>query len=113
MNEALQKEVYKDFCKRIIQLREDLGLTQAQAAKEMGISPNALSNYERNIRTPNREAMKKFIDFYQVSYDYLLGREERSEDDMSPNTRILLQTLKGATEDEIAQAIKIVEALKK
>ena len=101
------------FYKRLIELRKELGLSQAEAARGMGLSPNALNNYERNVRIPNREAMQKICDFYHVTHDYLLGREERPEDDLSPNTRVLLQTLRGATEEEIGQAIKIIEALRK
>ena len=105
--------IQKDFYLRLIELRKELGLTQAQAAKNIGISTNALNNYERNVRIPNREAMKKICDFYRVSYEYLVDGEDRPDDDLSPNTRVLLQTLRGATEEEIAQAIRIVEALRK
>lgn len=108
-----KEEFTNDFYLRLINLRKQLGISQAQAAREMGLSINALNNYERNVRLPNREAMKKLCDYYRVTYDYLLTGENGQDEELSPNTRILLQTLKGATEEEIAQAIKIVEALKK
>lgn len=113
MSDTDRDDLSYDLYQRLIDLRKNLGISQAQAAREMGLSINALNNYERNVRLPNREAMKKLCDYYRVTYDYLLTGQDEPDDELSPNTRILLQTLRGATEEEIAQAIKIVEALKK
>jgi Predicted transcriptional regulators len=36
----------------ILQAREKLGLTQEQLAKRVGVTKNAISNYENGVRVP-------------------------------------------------------------
>lgn len=58
---------------RLRLLREEKDWTQKQAAKIFGITNGALSNYERNKRTPDVHTLKKFAEIYGTSVDYLLG----------------------------------------
>ena len=106
------REFRKAFYEKIIELRNQIGKSQASAAEEMGISNTALNNYEKGLRKPKYDALKKIADYYGVTIDYLLGVDETTETEWAPQTQILLQTLRGASEKEIAQAVKIVEALK-
>lgn len=108
---ALENE--QGICEKLVILRKRSGLTQQKAADGMGITRSTLNGYENGIRKPKIEAARKMAEFYGVPVDYLLGYSEEYEEKYSPQTQVLLQTLKGATEDEIAQAIKIIEALKK
>jgi len=61
---------------RIRELREDRGLTQAQLAKEIGYSPNTLSQYETGVFEPNIDTIKKLCEFFGVTADYLLDMED-------------------------------------
>ncbi len=76
------------FQKRLRTLREKRGfkenrqLTQRNASLEMGLSENALRNYE-NDRLPNLESLVKIKKYYNVSYEYLLG--ESNEENPNPN----------------------------
>ncbi|MBR8695297.1 XRE family transcriptional regulator, partial [Bacillus velezensis] len=36
-----------------------------------------MSNYERDYRSPDPETLKKLADLYDVSTDFLVGREEK------------------------------------
>ena len=99
------------FYKKIIDLRKQYGRTQQEAAEGIGISNTALNNYEKGIRQPKYETLRRIADYYGVSVDYLLG-ETDEEPELSEQTRVLLQTLRGASEREIAQAVKIISALK-
>lgn len=99
------------FCKKIIELRKQSGISQEAAAEAIGISSSALSSYESGMRKPKYEKVEKIADYYGVSVDYLLG-ETDEEPELSEQTRVLLQTLRGASEREIAQAVKIISALK-
>lgn len=58
---------------RLRLLREKKDWTQKQAANIFGITNGALSNYERNKRTPDVHTLKKFAEVYNTSIDYLLG----------------------------------------
>ncbi|NLL91534.1 MAG: helix-turn-helix transcriptional regulator [Ruminococcaceae bacterium] len=55
-------------------LRKEAGITQKEAAKNLGISQALLSHYERGIRECGLEFLVKVADYYGVSCDYLLGR---------------------------------------
>lgn len=60
---------------RIRILRERKGLSQTCLASKLGIPNQSLSNYERGYRCPPSDVLKKMADFFQISVDYLLGRE--------------------------------------
>ena len=102
----------ESLAERLVRLRKKAGYTQEKAAQAIGITRAALNNYENGLRKPGYDVLLWMADFYGVPVEYLLGREDDYEPQYSEQTQILLQTLKGASEKEIAQAIKIVEALK-
>lgn len=58
-------------------LRKQKGLTRTQASKEIGIIERNLKSYELNESKPPIDILIKLADFYGVSTDYLLGRDER------------------------------------
>lgn len=60
---------------KLKELRKSKGISQEQAANALGISVRAYQNYEYRQREPNIEMILKLADFYDVSTDYLLGRE--------------------------------------
>ena len=62
------------FSQALSQLRHEKGISQRQAAQELGISQALLSHYENGIREPGLAFVAKVCDYYQVSADYLLGR---------------------------------------
>ena len=63
-----------EFSRIITKLRKQKGLSQKDAAKELGISQSLLSHYEKGIRECGLEFLVKTADYYDVSVDYLLGR---------------------------------------
>lgn len=68
-----------EFNRIITLLRKERGITQKQAAQELGISQAQLSHYEKGIRECGLEFVVQIADYYNVSCDYLLGRSaERS-----------------------------------
>ena len=54
-------------------LRKESGITQKEAARNLGISQALLSHYEKGIRECGLEFLVKVAAFYEVSCDYLLG----------------------------------------
>ncbi|MFB5267888.1 helix-turn-helix domain-containing protein [Paenibacillus enshidis] len=61
---------------RISALRENRKLTQEELASQLQISRASLSHYEKNRRKPDFDTLHKIADFFQVSIDYLLGRDD-------------------------------------
>lgn len=63
-----------DFSRTLALLRQEKGISQRKAAKELGISQALLSHYENGIREPGLAFVARACDYYHVSADYLLGR---------------------------------------
>ncbi len=53
-----------------------LGGNQGDLAIRIGISASALSQYKTSQREPNNEELSKLADYFKVTTDWLLGREE-------------------------------------
>jgi len=64
----------EDFPRTLALLRQEKGIAQRQAAKDLGISQALLSHYENGVREPGLAFVRKACDYYRVSADYLLGR---------------------------------------
>ena len=57
---------------RIAALRREAGLSQAQLALRLGISPSAMGMYEQGRREPSMETLVAMAKVFRVSTDYLL-----------------------------------------
>lgn len=64
------------FPKVLAKLRRQKGISQKQAAEELGISPALLSHYENGIRECGLDFLLRIADYYSVSCDYLLGKSD-------------------------------------
>ena len=62
------------FSRILTLLRKERGLTQKEAAANLGISQALLSHYEKGIRECGLDFVVKASEYYGVSCDYLLGR---------------------------------------
>lgn len=60
---------------RLKELRNNKGLSQAAIAERFGITQQAYANYERGTRQPDYDTLKKLADYFNVTTDYLLGRD--------------------------------------
>ena len=64
------------FSERIRILRKEAKLTQAQAARNVGLSPRGYQALELGA-TPRGDTLLSIADFYGVSIDWLMGRTDR------------------------------------
>lgn len=62
---------------RLRKLRKEKGIQIVEVAEYLGISRQGYGNYENGMREPSMTMLVKLADFYEVSTDYLLGREEQ------------------------------------
>lgn len=60
---------------RLKKLREEKGLTQEALAKELGTSRSRIGMYEQGQRQPDFEMQEAIADFFNVTIDYLFGRD--------------------------------------
>lgn len=77
INNLLKGGISLTFAKRLKQLRELEGLKQIELAEKLNLTSAALSQYEKGIREPNSEMLKKIADYFDVSTDFLLGRIDK------------------------------------
>ena len=63
-----------EFNRIITLLRKERGITQKQAAADLGVSQALLSHYEKGIRECGLDFVVRVAEYYDVSCDYLLGR---------------------------------------
>lgn len=74
-----------DFPRTLSLLRREKGVSQKDAAQELGVSQALLSHYERGLREPGLRFVARAADYYGVSADFLLGRTQaRDGSDVDP-----------------------------
>ncbi len=66
------------FASTITQLRKRKGVSQKEAASELGVSQALLSHYENGIRECGLDFVLRVANYYGVSCDYLLGNSNSS-----------------------------------
>lgn len=60
--------------------RKKKHITQAELAKELGVSSSAVGMYEQDRRTPDNETLLTICNFFGVTADYMLGNASSSTD---------------------------------
>lgn len=60
---------------KIISLRKEHGLTQEEISKAINISTRTYQNYELGTRKITVETLEKLANYYNVTMDYIVGRE--------------------------------------
>lgn len=63
---------------RLKKLRNERGFTIEQVGEALEMKHNTYGKYERNI-APKPETLIKIAEFFNVSLDYLMGREENAD----------------------------------
>lgn len=100
------------------ELRQEKGDTQSDVARALNISQKAYSYYERGEREPSIDMLIQISNYFNVTVDYLLGREkskyyELSEDEYNliKKYRMLSERSKGKINERI-DIIKEMECKK-
>ena len=65
-----------NFSQRLKELRSDKGLTQDKLSEKTGLSHGCIAMLELEKRAPTAQTLNILADFFEVSTDYLLGRED-------------------------------------
>ncbi|WP_270635591.1 helix-turn-helix domain-containing protein [Limosilactobacillus mucosae] len=60
-------------------LREKTNKTQEETAKALGIKRSTYSHFENNRNNPDNETLVKMANYFNVSTDYLLGRDPKED----------------------------------
>lgn len=73
---------------RIRELRKAKKVTMKELGNMIGVAESTMSLYETGKRKPDPETLSRLADYFNVSVDYLLGRnEEQPQAALSPADR--------------------------
>lgn len=101
-------DIIKKLCK-------DKGITVKALEQQLGFSEKSVFKWD--INSPSVEKVAAVADYFGVSVDYLLERESKEQALQRaferPGMRMLFSVTEDCSAEEIEQAIKIIEALKK
>jgi methanogenic corrinoid protein MtbC1/DNA-binding XRE family transcriptional regulator len=64
-----------DFATRLRELRTRRGLRQKDLASAMGLAQTTIANYEQKLRFPDEPMLVRIADYFDVSLDQLMGRD--------------------------------------
>ena len=59
------------FGEQLRRRRKELGLSRAELATQLGVSPSAIGNYETGVSTPREDVLLQLFDALQVDPNYL------------------------------------------
>ena len=79
-------------------LREKRGITQAELARELGVTRSGVNAWEMGISVPSTQYITELSVFFGVSVDYLLGLN---------NTATI--SVEGLTDREIASILDVIQ----
>ncbi len=84
----------RNFPETLSALRKSRGISQRQAAAELGVSQALLSHYENGAREPGLSFVCRACDYYGVTADYLLCRSGHPGDVSVKDSRAFLTQLR-------------------
>lgn len=61
---------------RLLRTREKAGITQAEAAKRIGVEPSQLSRWERGLNEPSAPGLVSISRVYRITLDWLLTGDQ-------------------------------------
>ncbi|EJR2826418.1 helix-turn-helix transcriptional regulator [Listeria monocytogenes] len=68
--------------KRISELRNKRGISQIQLAKDLNVSTSTIGMWETDKRAIKDELIVQLAEYFNVTTDFLLGREEFDNSDL-------------------------------
>ncbi len=97
------------FGNRVKKIRKEKGISQSTLAKAVGVSTNAISQYETSKRFPNEEILVNICSYLDVTADYLLGLSEVSHP--SPALRKLSKKFEKFDDEQIEAINTFITAM--
>jgi len=72
----------------ISKYRKAMNITQAQLGKELNISAQAISKWERDLTEPDITALNKMSKYFDVSLNELIGNSEKTNINKEDNLKV-------------------------
>lgn len=101
---------------RLREIRESSKKTQTEVAKYLGVTRQAYNNYELGNRQLNPDLLNKLAEYFNVTTDYLLGREEKTaplEPSLTEKQQLILDLAEQLSDEDAKKLIDYAKLLKK
>ena len=114
------------FYYTFIKLCNEKGKSPSRVAEDIGLSRTSPNGWKKG-KFPSDANLQKIADYFGVTTNYLLGKEERDTELINndteltsyleelknrPEMRMLFSITKSCTKEEVEQAVRIIEALR-
>lgn len=101
--------------RRLRQLRQNKKLTMKELGEKFNLAESTISGYELGHRKPDTEMLRKLADFFEVTSDYLLGRDYQPSNDSNPlrvEENLFFFDKDNMTEEDLDSALEYIDFLK-
>ena len=111
----IEKDLFKkQMAEKLKLARELAGLSQSQAAKLLNVSRPTISEIEAGRRNVASSEIIQFSELYDVDLTWILGGEEKSEDDfVQSKMQLAAREISKMSEDDFDKLFKLLKAMKK
>ncbi len=65
------------FCERLVQFRKNLGITQAELGRKLGVTRSAVNTWELGLSIPQLKHVVQMADIFHTTIDELANPSER------------------------------------
>ena len=100
------------LARRLKELRFQNDLTQTQFAQVLGVAQQTVGGWEKNNSSPNYDLLNKIADYFNVTTDYLLGRDTQAPAPLSLQQTALIRDFNGLNEDGQTTLLNVLAGLR-
>lgn len=98
------------FGSNLERIRKQHHISQTQLGTALGLTQQMISNYEKELSSPNMESLKKIAQYFEISVDQLIGHTPPKENKTSVDRRFL-KYFQELTETDKEKCLTIIRTI--
>lgn len=102
----------KQIASRIRVARENAGLTQGQAAKQLGMARPTLTECEAGRRRVSAPELTEMAKLYGVGVAWLAGEDDAAADPDRDRIELAAREIAGLKEEDLASVLQLVRSIR-
>ena len=106
------EELRRIIASRLTLARQQAGLSQAQAAKLLEVSRPTITEIEAGRRKVSAEELVAFSDIYEVSVEWLSGKDAENADMMRDKLQLAARNMSKMKKEDLERVIALLTSLK-
>lgn len=99
-----------EFSKNLVRIRKERKVSQSELAKELGLTQQVVSGYEKGKCCPNFEVATKIADYFNISLDTLAGHIVKDDNENSLQSRMMFY-FQELTESDKERCLMILKTI--